>query len=804
MTLANESPFIWSRDQLRAFLKHPSVGVQCWAAEHILILYPNLLDEALAFLPQATPAEVSYFLNVIENMPLTEDAVPSLLKVFRKPDPAFDQDRLAVLLTRCGYALPDHELDQLSLPYQFSYTEAGFQYLLRRLFTKVPEEKQDDLYYALSAGLKTEDLYDLLSAEENQEHRGQTLEELEKQYRQQLPKVLKVKEAAAALRLLDGALENYSKYLSIAPAGFPSLTGQLDSAFKRCKLLAETVRMHLERRGRVSFKLVHLLLAGAIGIIRDLSCRKMLSNNNLSAADFWTALTMREWISQKLDPETIQWLRHQDEKELFNGLEQVFDAKGWIHAESAFDCLNTAALPGRFPFLLKALGKEWTKDVSQEANETLMRSGLEAAAFALEHWKDNPPSSYELAWLDAYPTREVVQYMKDNFESHCLSEGVSLFFDTLASIGSADFFEPLLKEWRPGEPDTGRCILLIAELNGLQDPRLKPISDEAKDLSADDSAQSVAGEDDSWLYKSISVPLRCQACQRTYMYQVEKIYADENETELIIGDVIQCKGCGSIETYDKTAETYLAFSSLLLKEMALKSNSKQEVETQIKGTLREINVGGKKLKTISEAYHFFSEALEKEPQNAEYRRRFGNLLKNGGRPDLAFIQYQEALKLSSQDLEATYSLAEILFDQKKYREATPYIEKISDLLRQVKMERNEKKLFFGAMIIMANTIFELTGRRVRLRPAGSLLPGAGTDTVPHSEIVEFDYNDQDEAEEAFQLFLSGQFIENQLIGNPKIPRQMASPGKDNRIGRNDPCPCGSGKKYKKCHGATGS
>jgi hypothetical protein len=23
---------------------------------------------------------------------------------------------------------------------------------------------------------------------------------------------------------------------------------------------------------------------------------------------------------------------------------------------------------------------------------------------------------------------------------------------------------------------------------------------------------------------------------------------------------------------------------------------------------------------------------------------------------------------------------------------------------------------------------------------------------------------------------------------------------DDKIGRNDPCPCGSGKKYKKCHG----
>ncbi|MFZ8102737.1 SEC-C metal-binding domain-containing protein, partial [Staphylococcus arlettae] len=25
--------------------------------------------------------------------------------------------------------------------------------------------------------------------------------------------------------------------------------------------------------------------------------------------------------------------------------------------------------------------------------------------------------------------------------------------------------------------------------------------------------------------------------------------------------------------------------------------------------------------------------------------------------------------------------------------------------------------------------------------------------------------------------------------------------KDENIGRNDPCPCGSGKKYKNCHGA---
>lgn len=29
-----------------------------------------------------------------------------------------------------------------------------------------------------------------------------------------------------------------------------------------------------------------------------------------------------------------------------------------------------------------------------------------------------------------------------------------------------------------------------------------------------------------------------------------------------------------------------------------------------------------------------------------------------------------------------------------------------------------------------------------------------------------------------------------------------TPAHSSKVGRNEPCPCGSGKKYKKCHGAT--
>jgi SEC-C motif-containing protein len=39
------------------------------------------------------------------------------------------------------------------------------------------------------------------------------------------------------------------------------------------------------------------------------------------------------------------------------------------------------------------------------------------------------------------------------------------------------------------------------------------------------------------------------------------------------------------------------------------------------------------------------------------------------------------------------------------------------------------------------------------------------------------------------------FVTGDELKNPTVRYETARPG------RNDPCPCGSGKKYKKCHGA---
>jgi preprotein translocase subunit SecA len=47
---------------------------------------------------------------------------------------------------------------------------------------------------------------------------------------------------------------------------------------------------------------------------------------------------------------------------------------------------------------------------------------------------------------------------------------------------------------------------------------------------------------------------------------------------------------------------------------------------------------------------------------------------------------------------------------------------------------------------------------------------------------------------------AGQAVRMGGAATATTPRQDA-PAANRKVGRNDPCPCGSGKKYKKCHGS---
>jgi len=74
--------------------------------------------------------------------------------------------------------------------------------------------------------------------------------------------------------------------------------------------------------------------------------------------------------------------------------------------------------------------------------------------------------------------------------------------------------------------------------------------------------------------------------------------------------------------------------------------------------------------------------------------------------------------------------------------------------------------------------------------------------VQAQEMMEIPEHEQNEAEFQFQHETFGGFdnVEEQPAGGADEEQQQPFVRSDRKIGRNEPCPCGSGKKYKQCHG----
>jgi preprotein translocase subunit SecA len=86
---------------------------------------------------------------------------------------------------------------------------------------------------------------------------------------------------------------------------------------------------------------------------------------------------------------------------------------------------------------------------------------------------------------------------------------------------------------------------------------------------------------------------------------------------------------------------------------------------------------------------------------------------------------------------------------------------------------------------------ETTRGRVRgmLRKIDSITPLTGYE----AELVEFGLDER--------LRLHGLEPVFSVEGDEVEDAPAVVPEPAGKVGRNDPCPCGSGKKYKKCHGA---
>jgi|GEM_PF-2617092 len=786
--------YIWSRDQLCLLLEHPSVEVQSWAACRVLDLYPEAKDEILLKLPSVSSVAASRLLDSLKELPLTESDVSPLLDFLQGEHKPVNWTITAVLLLRCGYEFSQTELGGLSVQgatKDMALTKSGFDFLLKLMLEE--GEKTEEVYHGLAYGCGADGIYELLSETKDRKRKNKILDFLKKQWNCRLPDVLRTGDIETALRVMEDSLAENRLLLDKSDGDGVALM-ELKAVSERCSLLAEATK---ECSPFISSDREVLLLLGcSLSLLRDTACYKALVAGGRNVGELWKALTMRPWISTEADKGIVELLRSRDPEEVLSSLRAALGVKGWVYGDYAFGCLDNAAVPGRYQLLLEALEGKWDFAISEDAERVLRRIGPGAVTAAIEHWHRQQPRASDLLWLERYPNRAVVQFLLDNFDTYITAPDSGIFVELLGEVGSRDFLEPLLNEWREGEAAIGETIRLIAELNNVQDERLTPVIKDTENKHSgtlsleDDNADSV-----------IPIPLRCTTCGRSYHYTLERLYLGNKKKDVVIGEIVQCKGCGAIETYEITTDTWWALCGRLVRSLAIsKSEELDEEEGPFKGKLMGVTAGGRKFKTISEAYHFLYREVEREPENADLKKRLGNVLRNGNRSDLALPYYQDALRLDPGDAKTAYLVAAVLLEQRRFREAIVHVEELTHLIRSEEMDDRLRRDLFTALLDQAGIIYEQTGHRIQLWPKNAPAEGS-EDAMPLTlEFKPLDPSDTEEFEKAYCLFLHGVWPPGDADNSSEKHGWAVLQRPMKKVGRNDPCPCGSGKKFKKCCG----
>ncbi len=288
----------------------------------------------------------------------------------------------------------------------------------------------------------------------------------------------------------------------------------------------------------------------------------------------------------------------------------------------------------------------------------------------------------------------------------------------------------------------------LARLLDIDHPQLEAVRERILERKAEQRARVAAFERGDWFQDSlIKLALRCPECGDVNEYRVQKIAINLSDPEgnMLLAQELACASCGVWPEFEFTSEAKLALTTELLKPaadsdagLAGKSNVMVQFEAPLNGT--DVPVG--------EVVSRCNAAVEKEPKDIAYWLRLGLCYHQVlSRPRYALKYAERALSLEPNAVEAVLQKADALTLRGEDKEAF-------GLLDQALGTKDRWRLFLTDVATPAQFAAQFS----RL------------------------YNDL-----------------LRRLGRTDRANLLASfLGASRKVGRNDPCPCGSGKKYKKC------
>lgn len=272
--------------------------------------------------------------------------------------------------------------------------------------------------------------------------------------------------------------------------------------------------------------------------------------------------------------------------------------------------------------------------------------------------------------------------------------------------------------------------------------------------------------------------LKCTACGYERPHDVGTVYHDEATEERqsrgeetryspwVLARRITCPKCGVVDQYELTADAYLKLMAELMRQRMLEEMGEPLASDERALVRMRFTADNGREMHPREALDMYREKIAIEPDRADLRVRHANVLIRLGYQDEAEAEYRRALEFDPQNVEAHVNLGYIAQDRGDRDESRRLFERALELAPSSGLPRGERLAFTEAA-----------------RDALEELANTGSDAG---------------SQPLWRPTMTGW---REVHASPTTARPAPQSTRTiAKVGRNDPCPCGSGKKFKKCHG----
>ncbi|WP_419661565.1 SEC-C metal-binding domain-containing protein [Desulfosarcina variabilis] len=350
----------------------------------------------------------------------------------------------------------------------------------------------------------------------------------------------------------------------------------------------------------------------------------------------------------------------------------------------------------------------------------------------------------------------VIPIVNDHFERFYKADREALL-DLIKKHPTGPWLDRLRPKISKGQSDIDRTYLLLSMVNGTMTKRDGKLLEqynatEAKKINKIESM--FEGRLEALVEKSLNLKLHCKSCGDESCYDVYHIYINPEAKGIpYIGGELTCVNCNQESDFEITSEGYQAILAILMSLMVIKKDdAKKSAAERSPVKLLPVMIQGKTM-DIGEGIKLYQRQLKKDPDSPETHIGLANIFRHTAQSKKAKALYHQAIRLDPNYIECYFNLAKIAATEGDHNGALDQIYKGLPFLKTAKA----KNAYDGT------TVEDM-----------------------RSAYLDFYYSLSDP-----EGYADLEYIPPASRANDEKPRNR-------KIGRNAPCPCGSGKKYKKC------